>query len=232
MDRFRSLMTVVLGAGIVAGLLLFVVQHFTIVPLIEKAEVYESAADQRMPVRHQEDQGWQPAEGTERTVYTALSTMLIGIGFAALLFGTAALTPVSLNWRKGALWGLAAFVCIDLAPALGLPPQPPGVAVADLYARQLWWVATAISTAIGLWLLLDRRKPWGIRLIGLVGLILPHAIGAPVATGETSVPATLIHQFALVSILTTGMFWIALGSVGGLLYRRSGYGDAPRTTVD
>ena len=98
--------------------------------------------------------------------------------------------------------------------------------MADLYARQLWWVATVISTAIGLWLLLDRSKTWAIRLIGLVGLILPHAIGAPVAAGETSVPATLIRQFALVSILTTGMFWIALGSIGGLLYRRSGYASS------
>ena len=218
-------MTAVLGAGIVAGLLLFVLQHFTIVPLIEKAEVYESAA-QRMPGMHHEDEGWQPAAGAERTLFTALSTVLTAIGFAALLFGIVALKPISVDWRKGALLGLAAFVCVDLAPALGLPPQPPGVAVADLFARQFWWAATVIYTAIGLWLLLDRRKPWSLRLIGLVGLILPHVIGAPVATGETSVPASLIHQFALVSILTTGMFWIALGSIGGLLYRRCGYADA------
>ena len=120
MNRFRTLMTAVLGAGIIAGLLLFVVQHFTIVPLIEKAEVYETAADQRMPGMHHEDEGWQPAEGTERTVYTALSTTLIGIGFAALLFGTAAFTPISLNWRKGALLGLAAFHLSTAATALSI----------------------------------------------------------------------------------------------------------------
>jgi cobalt transporter subunit CbtA len=151
--------------------------------------------------------------------------VLSAIGFAALLFGTLALKPVCLTWRKGALWGLAAFTCIDFAPALGLPPQPPGVAVADLYARQLWWVATVAATAIGFWLLFDNGKPWRIRLIGLAGLILPHAVGAPVATGETPVPAQLVHQFASISILTTGMFWIALGSIGGFLYRRSGYAD-------
>jgi cobalt transporter subunit CbtA len=227
LEHFRKLVSVALLSGTIAGLLLFVVQHFTIFPLIEKAEVYESAAEKQMPGMHRDDEGWHPADGAERTLFTALATVLTGIGFAALLFGTAAIAPISLNWRRGALWGLAAFICIDLAPAWGLPPQPPGVAVADLYARQLWWAATVIATAIALWLLLDRRKFLPVRLIGLLVFMLPHAIGAPVAVGESSVPAELVHRFALLSILTTGVFWIALGSIGGLLYRRSGYGEPP-----
>ena len=151
---FEYLVTVALLSGTIAGLLLFAVQHFTTFPLIEKAEVYESAAEKQMPGMHHDDEGWQPAEGFERTSLTALSTVLVAIGFAALLFGTAAIAPVSLDGPRGALWGLAAYICIDLAPSWGLPPQPPGVPVADLYARQLWWVATAIATAIALWLLL------------------------------------------------------------------------------
>ena len=55
-----------------------------------------------------------------------LTTVLAAIGFAALLFGFVVLTPSPLNWTKDALLGLASFVSIDLAPALGLPPQPPG----------------------------------------------------------------------------------------------------------
>ncbi len=225
MNRFRKLISVALISGTLAGLFLFAVQHFTVFPLIEKAEVYESAAERNMPGMH-EDEGWRPSNGVERMLFTALTTVLGAIGFAALLFGTVALDPVSLTWRKGALWGLAAFVCIDLAPALGLPPQPPGVAVADISARQLWWVATVASTAIGLWFILSSKRPWLIRLIGLPALILPHMIGAPVATGESSVPQQLVHQFALASILTTGMFWLVLGSIGGLIYRRFGYADA------
>jgi predicted cobalt transporter CbtA len=89
-----------------------------------------------------------------------------------LLSGSIA--PVSLGWRKGALWGLAAFICVDLAPAWGLPPQPPGVPVAHLYARQLWWVATVVATAVALWLLFDRRKALPIRLMGLLVLVIPH----------------------------------------------------------
>lgn len=223
MSRFRALLSVVLIAGALAGLLLFAVQHFTIFPLIEKAEAYEEAAERRAPGAHREDHGPHPASGVERTAFTALTTVLSAIGFAALLFGTAALSEVSLNWRKGALRGLAAYVCVDLAPALGLPPQPPGVAAGDVYARQLWWTATVISTAAAIWLLFDRRKSLLIRSTGLLIVLLPHAIGAPAATGESSVPAHLIRQFALLSILTTGIFWLALGSIGGLLFRRLHY---------
>jgi predicted cobalt transporter CbtA len=99
------------------------------------------------------------------------------------------------------------------------------VPVADIYARQLWWVAAVLCTAVALWLLLDRSKSVPVRLIGLLLVILPYAIGAPVAKGESAVPASLIHQFATASILTTGMFWIALGSIGGLLSERFGSGS-------
>jgi cobalt transporter subunit CbtA len=229
-NRFRTLTSIVLLAGTTAGLLLFLLQHFTVFPLIQKAEVYESAAEHSMAEMHpsgaqREEAEWSPADGIERTLFTVLTTVLTAIGFAALLFGIAALQPASLDWRKGSLWGLAAFACIDVAPALGLPPQPPGVASADLYARQIWWVGTAISTAIGLCLLLGRKKSWQVRAAGLFALVLPHVLGAPASSGESSVPAQLIHSFALASILTTGMFWIVLGSIGGLLYRRSGYAD-------
>jgi predicted cobalt transporter CbtA len=83
-----------------------------------------------------------------------------------------------------------------------------------------------IATAIALWLLLDRRKVLPVRLLGLLVFVVPHVIGAPVAIGESSVPAELVRQFAALSILTTGIFWIALGAIGGFFYRRSGYAEA------
>jgi cobalt transporter subunit CbtA len=224
-NRFRKLIFVILASGAVAGLLLFFVQRFTIFPLIQKAEVYESAAEKTDAHQHA-DEGWRPADGFERTSLTALTTVVTAIGFSALLFGIAGVSAIRLDWRKGLLWGLAAFVCVDLAPSLGLLPQPPGTAVADLYSRQAWWVFTVISTAAGLWLLLNQRRSVPVRLIGVLPLILPHAIGAPVAQGNSAVPVTLIHQFALISILTTGLFWLVLGTVGGLFYARSGYVEA------
>lgn len=220
MGQFRKLMLVALSSGALAGLVLFAAQHFTVIPLIETAQTYETTAHQVMSDLAHQDEGGRSANGWQRTSFTALATLLTGIGFAAMLFGLVSLTGRPINARRGALWGLAGFACFDLAPAFGLPPQPPGVAVADVSQRQLWWVGTAIATAIGLWLLVGQGRAWLLRIGGVVCLSLPHVIGAPIATGQNTVPAQLLHQFTIASLATTGMFWLLLGTIGGFLYSR------------
>ncbi|MGH9579423.1 MAG: CbtA family protein [Terriglobales bacterium] len=213
-------MFVVLSSGALAGLALFAVQHFTVIPLIETAETYEAAAQKANPGMAHEDIGWQPAGGWERTTLTALTTIFSGIGFAAMLFGSLSLAGSSVNARRGALWGLAAFVCFGLAPALGLPPLPPGAAVAGVVERQVWWVGTVIATAVGLWLFVGKGRTWPVRIAGVVCLLLPHLIGAPAAVGQNAVPAQLFRRFAIASLATTGLFWLLLGTIGGYLSSR------------
>ena len=220
MSRFRQLMLVVFSSGALAGLTLFAIQHLTVIPLIQTAETYEAAAQQANPKLAGEEGGWHPAEGWERTSLTALTTILSGIGFAAVLFGAVALTGNRINARRGALWGLAAFLCFGLAPALGLPPQPPGTAIASLYERQIWWIGTVIATAVGLWLFAGAKRAWPLRIAGVICLALPHIIGAPTAIGSNAVPAELIHRFTFASLASAGVFWLLLGSVGGFLYNR------------
>jgi len=209
---FRKLILVVLTSGTLAGLALFAVQHFTVIPLIQAAETYETGATH-------DDEGWQPANGWERTSFTAIATVLSGIALAAMLFGIVALTGKSIDARRGLLWGLAAFACLSVAPALGLPPQPPGTVVAPLHERQLWWAGTAVATAVGLWLIFGQARTW-LRIGGLLSMALPHLIGAPVATGQNAIPAQLIRHFTLASVATTGTFWLLLGALGGFLYER------------
>jgi predicted cobalt transporter CbtA len=55
------------------------------------------------------EEGWQPASGWQRTSYTTITTILSGIGFAAILFGSLSLVGTQVNARRGVLWGLAAF---------------------------------------------------------------------------------------------------------------------------
>lgn len=221
MSQFRKLMLAVFGSGALAGLVLFALQHFTVVPLIQAAETYEAAGQEAHSGAPHEAEGWQPAEGWERTSFTALTTVLTGIGFAAMLFGVMALAGKTINARHGALWGLAGFACFSLAPALGLPPQPPGTAVADLHQRQLWWAGTVIASAAGLWLITKKRPGWQLRICGVACLLLPHLIGAPVAAGENSVPAQLVRRFTIASVTTSGIFWILAGALGGFIYSRS-----------
>jgi len=92
-SRLRQLVILVLCSGALAGGVLFTIQHFTIVPLIEAAERYEGQADHQddhadhQHANHQHNTEWKPAEGGERTAWTGVTTVLTGIGFAAILFG-------------------------------------------------------------------------------------------------------------------------------------------------
>jgi predicted cobalt transporter CbtA len=54
-----------------------------------------------------------------------------------------------------------------------------------------------------------------------VCLLLPHLIGAPVAAGENRVPAELVRQFSIESVATSGIFWLLVGTLGGLIYSRN-----------
>jgi cobalt transporter subunit CbtA len=120
--------------------------------------------------------------------------------------------------RRGLLWGLAGFACFVLAPALGLPPKPPGAAVGELAARQAWWFGAVLATAGGLWLI--SRPAWSTRLLALVLLLLPHAIGAPPSAGADLVPPSLALRFAFTSVATNLVFWLALGALCGALLGR------------
>jgi cobalt transporter subunit CbtA len=214
-------MVTVFASGALAGLALFAIQYFAVVPLIHSAETYEAAGHEKHTGASDEDEGGQPREGWERTSLTALTTVLTGFAFAALLFGMMALTGKTINTPHGGLWGLAAFACFSLAPALGLPPQPPGVAVGDLHQRQLWWAGTVISTAAGVWLITGLRRSWLLRSCGVACVLLPHLIGAPAAAGESSVPAELVRRFTIASVATSSIFWLLIGTLGGLIHSRN-----------
>ncbi|MBS1830634.1 MAG: CbtA family protein [Acidobacteria bacterium] len=209
MTMFRKLVLVVLCSGVLAGLLLFAMQHFTVVPLIEAAERYEH--------EHAVEE-WKPAEGLERTAWTALTSVLTGIGFAAVLFGFLALSGRDVSVRQGLLWGVAAFACFHLAPSLGLPPLPPGVPVPDVQDRQIWWTFTVLATAVGLWLIACRT--WMRSIAGVLCLLLPHLIGAPTVAGEAALPVELLRNFTIASLATTGVFWPMLGAIGGFVSSR------------
>ena len=212
MPEFRKLAVVSILAGAIAGLVWFAVQYFAVVPLIQKAEVFESSNHPGRP----EETAWHPDEGWERDTFTAAATVLTAIGLSAVLFGVIHSLGRTLNARRGLLWGLAGFLCLNVAPAIGLPPRPPGIIQADLVSRQVWWLATVVLTAVGLWLLIGHSRPrWSYKLAGLAVILLPHIAGAPSATGQTLVPPRLITQFTAASLFAAAVFWVTLGSLGG-----------------
>jgi cobalt transporter subunit CbtA len=218
--EFRALLLVAAASGAFAGLVWFGAQYLAVIPLIERAETYEAAHQPAQGMAAHEDAEWKPENGWQRNSLTALFTVLTGIGQASILFGLIFLIRGRIDARNGALWGLAAFACFSLSPALGLPPEPPGVPAADVVHRQVWWAVTVIATAIGMYLIAAPRISWRLKIGGGICLALPHLIGAPAAAGEPAVPAQLVRLFAMVSLAASCLFWLTLGTAGGFLCDR------------
>ena len=150
---------------------------------------------------------------------TLVSNVVSGVGFALLLVGCFALHG-NVDWRRGILWGVGGFVVFSLAPAVGLPPELPGVPAASLPHRQLWWIITVAATAAGLSLL--AFKPGAaFKALGVVLMVLPHVIGAPhPEAGGGLVPRALLERFILMSLMASAAFWVVLGLCAGYFYSR------------
>jgi cobalt transporter subunit CbtA len=204
---FRRLALSALVGAIVAGALFTLLQQVFLIPLLLQAEALEAPGH-----------GLPSAVGPERAAVTVLFNFLTGFGYGLLLAAAYALHGKA-GWRRGLLWGLAGFATFALAPALGLPPDLPGGAVAPLGPRQLWWLGTAAATAVGLAGIVFAR-PMPLRFAGLGLILLPHLIGAPQPLEAGTVSAAMAETFAVRAVLIALPFWLALGAASGAVYRR------------
>lgn len=147
---------------------------------------------------------------------TVLFAILVYSGYALILvaaYATAEQWGYQPSVRDGLLWGLAGFAALQLAPAMGLEPELPGTPAADLDARQIWWLGTAIATAAGLGLMAFGRNAL-VKAVGVVLLALPHLIGAPELESFAGVvPPELASEFAARSLGVGLCVWVFLGAV-------------------
>ena len=201
-----------LGAGAIAGLGAAAIQAVTTWPLIRQAETFASP-------HHDHDGAAEEEDAPPAVALTVLADVLAGVGYALLLAGGIALSGVRIDAARGALWGLAGFAAFSLAPALGLPPEPPGAAAADLASRQLWWALTAAATAAGLALIAFGRN-WIAIAVAVAVIVAPHVIGAPAPEGASTVPADLARKFVAASLGSSAVFWLVLGIATGAIYNR------------
>ena len=112
------------------------------------------------------------------------------------------------------------FMVFFAAPGLGLPPELPGTAAAELSSRQEWWLMTVVATGGGLLLLFSQRK-WGFRVLAVAILIAPHLIPAPQPAVEGSLaPADLQSQFRLATTLCNAAFWLSLGVASSVAFQK------------
>jgi len=227
----RNLFAAALLAALCAGLLTAAIQHFRITPLILHAETFEgegghshgeeaadhSHADAVASTAAEEPEEWAPADGFERTAYTTLATVLAAAGFALVIGAVSVLSGLPITFANGFLWGIAGFVTFSLAPAYGLAPELPGMPAADVLPRQIWWIGTALATGAAWLLLAKTRAGWAFAVAAAL-VVIPHIIGAPASPDEPSaVPAHLATEFAAITLGTSFVFWLVLGTLFGKL---------------
>jgi cobalt transporter subunit CbtA len=229
-------------AGLVVGLAIAVLQQLTTSQLILRGEVYEKATHEHHAALHspalpivlvheheagasaaepdEEAEGWQPANGWQRITATSVATIATSIGYALILIAAMLAAGVPIVPRTAFLWGIAAFAATSLAPALGLSPELPGAAGAPLLPRQIWWVATALCTGGGIFLL-ARIEYTTAKIVGVVLIVLPHLIGAPhIPKFKSTAPAELAAQFASTSLVVSAVLWALLGLAVGYAWQR------------
>ncbi|GJD62307.1 CbtA family protein [Methylobacterium frigidaeris] len=225
----KRLLAAALVAGFLAACVASALQFALTSPLILAAEKYETAetvAPTRVSANalivfahaghdHGGEPQWQPAPGLPRLAFTALATLVSGVGYALLLGAVLVAAGREVTPSEALKFGIGGFLAASLAPAIGLPPELPGIAGAALESRQLWWVATALATAVGLYLVAIRRGPAAIGL-GLALIVAPHAWGAPHGPEEISaMPPVYAAQFAARSLAVAFAFWAVLGLAFG-----------------
>ena len=163
---------------------------------------------------------WANGNGAERTFYTAVSNIVTAIAFSLMLVAVFLLRGKTVDMNSGILWGAAGFAVFALAPALGLPPELPGMTAAALESRQVWWIGTVVVTAIGISLFTESKTILP-KMAALALLATPHLIGAPHPfLFESNVPSELSAQFAVASLVTSVFFWFVLGGTSGYLYKK------------
>jgi len=225
-------------AALVAALVLTILQIVWVTPLILQAEAYEQPAAE--PHEHADDHAhehaagtsgaahehhhdgaeWKPRDGWQRTTFTLAANLLLAFGYAMVLIAVYVLWREPRNVVQGAIYGIGGFTVFFLAPSLGLPPELPGTAAAELIVRQSWWAMVAAATAAGL-LMLFSRANWKLRVSGLVLIVAPHFVAAPHPEVPGSLaPETLQAQFRVASTLSNAIFWLLLGLISAGAFRR------------
>ncbi|MCK9398112.1 MAG: CbtA family protein [Methylobacter sp.] len=223
LTTFRELITAALWTGLLAGLLLTAVQQIQVIPTLLQAEVYEenaAAAVAANPENSHEHHEWQPENGWQRTFFTAVANISLGVGFALLIGSVMCLRGRPSSWRIGLLWGLAGYLTFFVAPSLGLPPEVPGTETAKLADRQSWWLITVLDTGFGLSLLAFAKTRTN-KFFGAALLAAPHLISAPQPEIHSSAaPAELAQSFIVATVFANAVFWLAIGGLMGQFYKK------------
>lgn len=223
--QYGRILASALFAGATTGLIAALLQLAFVQPTLLHSELYESGELVHFGGELVSAHPALPGFDAMRDGMSILFTVVIYIGYAMVMVALLAIAEQrgrKITPKKGLLWGMCGFITFQFAPGLGLAPEVPGVAAADIELRQIWWIGTVISTGLGLWLIAFGANK-GAYIIGAILLLLPHVIGAPepeVFIGP--VPPELAALFAARAFGVGMAAWVLLGLTSAYFWSAEG----------
>ncbi len=216
----KKLLTGALIAGVASGVIAAALQFAFVIPYILEGELYETGARVHFGAGSPQSPSGAPGLGNDwsRHLMTVTFDVVSYTAYALILSGFMALAirqGHKVDARRGIVWGVAGFVAVQLAPAIGLPPELPGTIAPEVLPRQIWWSGTIVVTALALWLIAFVPQVWAIGA-AIVLLLVPHVIGAPHLDTYYGVAAPeLAAHFATRSLGFAAVGWVVLGTIAG-----------------
>ncbi|MCZ4353901.1 CbtA family protein [Roseovarius aestuarii] len=218
-----KLLTSALFAGAVAGLIAGLLQLAFVQPVLLHAELYEGGDLIHFGADPVSAHPVLPGFDLVRDGLSLIFTMLIYTGYALILLALMSLAQdrgARIDGRTGLIWGVAGFVAFHLAPGFTLAPEVPGVAAADVGARQVWWFAAVGAAVVALWMIAFSRH-WAFWALAAVLLVAPHVIGAPEPDSFSGpVPPEIAALFAARALGVGLAAWVLLGAFAGFFWKR------------
>ncbi len=231
------LFTSALFAGLIAGLIAVLLQWSLVEHLTLEGEEYETgnkthfggvlkineAAGEVQITTPDETVEAEDGELTTRLSLTFFATIVTFIGWSLFMnagFAVAERFGQIITMKDALLWGIAGFASVHLMTGIGLPPELPGTPAEDIELRQLWWITTAISSALAFALFAYGRTPVFIA-VGFALLLAPHLIGAPHLSEYAGLaPPELSGEYVARSLAVGMMSWVVLGLAAGYFWNR------------
>ncbi|QUJ76327.1 CbtA family protein [Sulfitobacter albidus] len=218
-----KLLASALFAGAATGLIVGLLQLLFVQPVLLHAELYESGELVHFGgaaiSAHPDLPGFDPV----RDLLSVVFTMLTYTGYAFILVALMLVAEergAQIDARSGLIWGVAGFVAAHFAPAFSLAPEVPGVAAADVGARQIWWFATVGAAAVAMWLIAFGRN-WALWGVAVILLAAPHLVGAPEPDTFTGPVPTEIGALFAARALGVGLAaWVILGAFSAFFLDR------------
>jgi cobalt transporter subunit CbtA len=223
----KNILTSAVFAGASVGVIAALLQFWLVTPALMEGELFETGA--RV---HFSSDGTTQSEAGHGSIWTEPSRHLMTVGFNIVThtafafflvagFAMAERAGHKVTEKQGFVWGLCAFIALQLAPAVGLPPELPGTPAAEVQLRQVWWLACVVCSIVGLGFIAFGANLMAIAS-GLVLLALPHVIGAPhLDTYFGVAPPELSAHFVGLSLGSSAMSWCLLGFIASTLWVRS-----------